>query len=66
MELCDHSLSIRKCPEAFTEAQVLDALFQVNFLRDHFSMGLAVLCFITRHVGVMKAGCLTRTTFYLL
>jgi len=36
MELCDHSLSIRKCSAAFTEAQVLDALFQVNFLPGHF------------------------------
>lgn len=31
MELCDHSLSIRKYSALFTEGQVLDALFQVCF-----------------------------------
>lgn len=33
MELCDHSLSIRQSSAVMTQGQVLDALFQVNFLR---------------------------------
>ncbi|TKY61804.1 Wee protein kinase [Spatholobus suberectus] len=44
MELCDHSLSIRKCSALFTEGQVLDALFQVaNALRFIHEKGIAHL-----------------------
>ncbi|ESW35080.1 hypothetical protein PHAVU_001G204900 [Phaseolus vulgaris] len=44
MELCDHSLSIRKFSAAFSEAQVLDALFQVaNALRFIHAKGMAHL-----------------------
>ncbi|KAK7396865.1 hypothetical protein VNO78_18027 [Psophocarpus tetragonolobus] len=44
MELCDHSLSIRKCSALFTEEQALDALFQVaNALRFIHKKGIAHL-----------------------
>nr|KYP71335.1 Wee1-like protein kinase [Cajanus cajan] len=44
MELCDHSLSIRKCSQLFTEGQVLDALFQVaKALRFIHEKGIAHL-----------------------
>ncbi|KAG2406601.1 hypothetical protein LR48_Vigan11g077300 [Vigna angularis] len=61
MELCDHSLSIRKCPEAFTEAQVLDALFQVaNALRFIHEKGMAHLDVKPNNIyvksGVYKLG----------
>lgn len=36
MELCDHSLSINKCSSLLTEGQVLEALYQVNFLWRQF------------------------------
>ncbi|KHN28212.1 Wee1-like protein kinase [Glycine soja] len=44
MELCDHSLSIRKYSALFTEGQVLDALFQVaNALQFIHEKGIAHL-----------------------
>lgn len=30
LELCDHSLSISKLSKLFTEAEALDAMYQVN------------------------------------
>jgi wee1-like protein kinase len=32
MEICDHSLSVKKGSEFLAEVQVLEALYQVNFL----------------------------------
>ncbi|KAK7284675.1 hypothetical protein RJT34_19425 [Clitoria ternatea] len=44
MELCDHSLSLKKCSALFTEEQVLEALFQVaNALRFIHEKGMAHL-----------------------
>ncbi|KAF1892254.1 hypothetical protein Lal_00036615 [Lupinus albus] len=44
MELCDHSLSIKKCSALFTEGQALEALYQVaNALRFVHEKGIAHL-----------------------
>ncbi|MED6206597.1 Mitosis inhibitor protein kinase wee1 [Stylosanthes scabra] len=68
MELCDHSLSIKKCSASFTEGQVLEALYQVaNALKFIHEKGIAHLDVKPDNIyvknGVYKLGdfgCATR------
>ncbi|MED6106763.1 Mitosis inhibitor protein kinase wee1 [Stylosanthes scabra] len=68
MELCDHSLSIKKCSASFTERQVLEALYQVaNALKFIHEKGIAHLDVKPDNIyvknGVYKLGdfgCATR------